>query len=88
VLDYLKAKWPEVTFTSIESKAWGSQSFTGAKHVVTCQMPNDSNFLEEVLDHEYAVPHQLVADVVITHTGTDVVGNHTDATLEILTLED
>jgi len=85
MLEHLKARWPEVTFATHETHPWASVTFKGTRHKITLTMPNTSDFLSELPDHEFPM---LVADASVIYTNTDVVGGYTQATIEILTLED
>jgi hypothetical protein len=83
MLDYLKKTWPEVTFQTHATRRWATNTFSGPRHTITCTMPNTSDFLVQLPDHEFPTD---VVDAQVVYTNTDVVGGYTQATIEILEL--
>lgn len=57
---------------SHSEKAWASVTFAGARHRVTLRFTGAAaveageTFIAELPEHEFAIPHQLVADAAVT----------------------
>lgn len=56
---------------SHSERAWASATFAGARHRVTLRFTGElavaagERFIDQLPEHEFAVPHQLVADAAV-----------------------
>lgn len=84
----LNARAPTLTIIGSSSTRWASVTFTGARHILHCRIPQvDLTAFADGLDvAEFTLPGHIVADIVIERT--EYVGDTTEITIEALTVED
>ena len=55
-----------------EDRAWASITFAGSRHALTFRFAGEAGvaageaFIAELPEHEFAIPHKLVADATVT----------------------
>lgn len=85
---------PAATFLSHSEREWASATFSGARHVIelsfegTDAVAQGEALIAALPDHEFTVPHHLVADATVAGVEHRQAPSQLTVSLELLVLED
>jgi hypothetical protein len=86
----LIAMMPEACFHLVKTTDWCSMTFSGQQLVIECvagQSEPMSEFCAGLPDHEFSIPHMLVADIAVITSAANADEANISCVIEALVLD-